>query len=140
MEQTERTIYSEVGGMEFFHRLADAFYTRVEADAFLLPMFRGPRDDARKHLALFLAQYFGGPTDYNALRGHPRLRMRHMPFVIGQEERDHWLSHMLAALEEVGVPEPARTVMTEYLTSTATFLMNKPGPTVPITLVARPSE
>jgi hemoglobin len=75
-----------------------------------------------------LAQYFGGPPDYNTLRGHPRLRLRHMPFKIGQSERDRWLSHMLAALEQAGVEEPARSVMAQYFASTATFLINHAEP------------
>jgi hemoglobin len=54
--------------------------------------------EARRHLALFLVQYWGGPPTYNEQRGHPRLRMRHVPFVIGPAERDAWLRHMLEAV------------------------------------------
>jgi hemoglobin len=122
---TSGTVYEMVGGMETFKKLADAFYTRVEADDFLFPMF-GARSmaKAREHLALFLAQFFGGPTQYSDKRGHPRLKMRHIPFKIGQAERDAWLGHMLAALDEVGIQEPALTPMRRYLDQTATFLIN----------------
>ena len=124
MEQ-ERTLYKQLGGMEAFQRVAAAFYRRVETDDILRPMYPEDLDSARTHLALFLAQFFGGPTQYNALRGHPRLRMRHMPFSIGQAERDRWLAHMLASLDEAGIVEPARSVMAQYFASTSTFLINQ---------------
>src|SRR5579859_4574482 len=97
-ERREDTIYNQVGGMPTFTRLVDEFYDRVEEDEVLRPIYPESLHCARKHLALFLAQFFGGPTLYNETRGAPRLRMRHMPFRIGQLERDRWLLHMLAAL------------------------------------------
>jgi hemoglobin len=122
---TSGTVYDLVGGMETFRKLADAFYTRVEADTFLSPMFHARNmATAREHLALFLAQFFGGPTEYSEKRGHPRLKMRHIPFKIGQVERDAWLGHMLAAMDEVGIQEPALTPMRRYFDQTATFLIN----------------
>jgi hemoglobin len=119
-----RAIFTLVGGMPTFQRLADAFYRRVERDASLRPMFQADLQQASEHLALFLAQYFGGPDDYHQQRGHPRLRMRHLPFRIGPAERDAWVGHMLGALDEVGIPEPARTLMEEYFERSATFLIN----------------
>ena len=56
---------------------------------------------AEEHLRLFLMQYWGGPATYNELRGHPRLRMRHVHFRIGEAERDAWLRHMRTALDEL---------------------------------------
>ncbi len=123
----ESTVFEQIGGMKTFEALVDAFYAGVEADPVLRPMYPAQLDDSRRHTALFLAQYFGGPTDYSAERGHPRLRMRHAPFQIGPDERDRWLKHMLAALGQVGVPEPAYTVMANYFASTATFLINAPA-------------
>jgi len=73
---------------------------------------------------MFLIQYFGGPQDYNAERGHPRLRMRHMPFKIGEAERDAWVVAMLGALDDAEIPEPAHTTMREYFQGAATFLVN----------------
>jgi hemoglobin len=119
-----RAVYEQVGGMETFRRLANAFYTRVEADAFLRPMFMRDMQEAREHLALFLGQFFGGPQTYSESRGHPRLRMRHLPFRIGQAERDAWLGHMLAAIDAIGIAEPARTTMRRYFEDTSTFLIN----------------
>ncbi len=122
----ESTVFELVGGMKTFVALVDAFYVGVETDPVLRPMYPALLDDSRRHTALFLAQYFGGPSEYSAERGHPRLRMRHAPFQIGPDERDRWLKHMLAAVDHVGISEPARTVMVNYLSSTATFLINAP--------------
>jgi len=110
--------------MPVFRRLADAFYARVDHDPRLRAMFPDDLTTAREHLALFLAQRFGGPSDYLVQRGHPRLRMRHMPFRITQVERDAWLEHMLAALDEIAIPEPARSQMRSYFEDSATFLIN----------------
>jgi hemoglobin len=121
----ETSIYEMAGGLEAFRRLADAFYRRVEADEFLRPMFPRILTSAREKQALFLAQYFGGPTTYSEKRGHPRLRMRHAPFAIGVPERDAWVRHMLDAMEETGIPEPAASIMRTYFEDAATFLINQ---------------
>ena len=96
------TVFEAVGGMAFFEELVDRFYEGVAGDDALLALYPDPEDlaPARRHLALFLAQYWGGPTEYSALRGHPALRMRHAPFAIGIEARDRWLLHMRAALRD----------------------------------------
>jgi hemoglobin len=74
---------------------------------------------------LFLAQYWGGPTTYDAERGHPRLRMRHAPFAIGPTERDRWLFHMRAAVEEAAPPEPARRALLQYFEMAAEAMRNR---------------
>ena len=123
------TIYEQIGGTETFRRLVDAFYGGVENDPVLRHLYPESLKEPREHLALFLAQYFGGPTTYSELRGHPRLRMRHFPFAIGRRERDAWVKHMLAAIDSAGIVEPARTEMREYFENAATFLINQePGP------------
>ena len=97
--QPPRTFYEAVGGEETFTRLVHRFYEEVAADPVLRPVY--PAKDlgpAEEHLKLFLIQYWGGPTTYNELRGHPRLRMRHVRFHIGEAERDAWLRHMRTAL------------------------------------------
>lgn len=121
------TIYEQIGGMETFRRIVDAFYARVEADPRLRPMFPADLGPGKEHQLLFLVQYFGGPTQYAERRGHPRLRMRHAPFPIGPAERDAWLEHMLAALDEVGVAEPARSAMRSYFEMAAPAMMNRIG-------------
>lgn len=99
----EATLYERVGGRRFFERLVARFYDGVAADELLAPLYPEYPDlsNARHRLTLFLTQYWGGPDDYAAERGHPRLRLRHLPFTIGPAERDHWLAHMGAAIDEV---------------------------------------
>ena len=92
------TLYERAGGDAFFVDLVDRFYEGVAGDPVLRPMYPDDLVAARAHLALFLVQYWGGPATYNEQRGHPRLRMRHAPFVIGTMERDAWLRHMTAAV------------------------------------------
>ncbi len=81
--------------------------------------------EAGKHWQfLFLTQFFGGPARYAQERGHPRLRMRHMPFPIDRMARDHWLGHMLAAIDEAGIEEPARSTMREYFERASEHMIN----------------
>jgi hemoglobin len=87
--------------MPFFEHLVDAFYEGVATDDLLGPLYPDYPDfePAKRRLMLFLAQYWGGPQTYTEERGHPRLRMRHIPFHVGPLERDRWLLHMSAAIE-----------------------------------------
>ncbi|MBX3084079.1 MAG: globin [Anaerolineae bacterium] len=124
MSHPSKSIF-EVIGMDGFERLVAAFYQRVTDDPVLRPLY--PDADmtgAERRLRMFLIQYFGGPQDYSAERGHPRLRMRHVPFKIGQAERDAWVTAMLGALDDADIPEPANTTMREYFQGAATFLIN----------------
>ena len=96
------SFYEAVGGEETFSRLVHRFYQGVAEDPVLRPVY--PAKDlgpAEEHLRLFLIQYWGGPRTYDELRGHPRLRMRHARFAIGEAERDAWLRHMREALDEL---------------------------------------
>jgi hemoglobin len=120
-----KTLYEQIGGDETFHKLVDAFYARVEQDPILRPLFPENLAEGKQHQFLFLTQYWGGPPRYAEQRGHPRLRMRHFPFAIGQRERDAWYGHMIAAIDEVGIPEPARSTMIEYFDRAATFMINR---------------
>jgi hemoglobin len=120
----EKAIYELVGGDPTFQRLVDIFYARVEQDAVLRPMFPEDLESGKQWQFLFLTQYFGGPARYQEQRGHPRLRMRHSPFPINQVARDHWLQHMLDAIDEVGIAEPARTEMRNYFERGSTFMIN----------------
>jgi hemoglobin len=97
----ESTLYESVGGMPFFEKLVEAFYSGVEADELLRPMYPEDLTEAKRHLVLFIAQYFGGPDQYMQERGHPRLRMRHAPFRITKKARDSWLVAMTSALESL---------------------------------------
>jgi hemoglobin len=124
MSDPSPTLYDQVGGLETFYRLVHAFYHGVEADPVLRPMYPEDLTESREHLALFLAQYFGGPGTYSEQRGHPRLRMRHRPFAVDGPARDAWLKHMRAAVDAVALPEPARGVMLAYFEQVADFLVN----------------
>jgi hemoglobin len=126
MDSSTQTVYGLLGE-EPFALLVDVFYRGAESDPLLRPMYPEDLSEAKEHLFLFLMQLFGGPRRYEALRGHPRLRMRHFPFSIGIEERDAWLRHMRAAVDEARIPEPARQIMLDYFHHTAHFLVNRPG-------------
>jgi hemoglobin len=127
MSETPQTVYEAAGGDATFRRLVDTFYEGVETEPILRPLYPADLTESREHLFLFLIQYFGGPPRYNALRGHPRLRMRHMPFPIGARERDAWLHHMRHAVEATGFEEPVREVLLRYFDHAANFLVNQPG-------------
>jgi hemoglobin len=134
-EEHHVTVFTAVGGQLFFDRLVERFYTRVAADEVLLRLY--PEQDdlgpARERLALFLGQYWGGPQVYSDQRGHPRLRMRHGPFTIGDEERDHWVTAMLEALEETMPEAPLDSElrdevahrMRDYFEMSATAMVNQ---------------
>lgn len=112
-------------GDEPFWRIARAFYARVDRDPFLRPMFPPDLAEPIRNQAEFLIQYFGGPQRYSERKGHPRLRMRHMPYSIGLAERNAWMAHMEGALVDAGIPEPHLGQMREYFARTATFMMNR---------------
>src|SRR6201984_1200850 len=121
------SFYEAVGGEETFRRLVHVFYQEVAADPELRPVY--PSKDlgpAEEHLRLFLIQYWGGPGTYSEQRGHPRLRMRHVHFAIGEAERDAWLRHMRTALDEIGLDEPYDTHLWDYLVMAAHSLVNQP--------------
>ena len=121
------SVYEAAGGMPFFERLVDAFYQRVESDDVLIGLYPEPHNlaPARERLTLFLAQYFGGPTTYSDARGHPRLRMRHAPFAIGDTERDHWLAAMTAALDSLGPNADLRARFDAYFAMSAEAMRNR---------------
>jgi hemoglobin len=122
------TLYERVGGEAFFVDLVGRFYLGVAGDPLLRPLYPDDLEEPARHLALFLAQYWGGPGTYSEERGHPRLRMRHAPFVIGVGERDAWLRHMgeaLAVLESEGrIAAPDADELRAYLDMAANTLVN----------------
>jgi hemoglobin len=124
----DRSVYERVGGDETFRRLVDVFYARVDADPVLRPMFPDDLEPGKEWQFLFLTQFFGGPARYQAERGHPRLRMRHAPFPIDDEARERWLAHMLAAVDEVGIVDPERTIMRDYFVRASEHMINRYRP------------
>lgn len=126
MDDRTAEIYDAVGGTDApFYTLVDVFYQGVEQDTVLRSLYPSDLTAAKEHLALFLIQRFGGHASYGEKRGHPRLRMRHMPFVIGARERDAWLLHMRAAVQSVPVFAPWTEVLEHYFNDAAEFLVNK---------------
>ena len=126
LETQRNSLYERVGGDAFFASLVDRFYVGIESDALLRPLYPQDLGPPRRHLALFLAQDWGGPHTYSAERGHPRLRMRHMRFRIGRPEREAWLKHMRAAVEASDASaHDARSLM-DYFETAAASLLNQP--------------
>jgi len=117
------TLFDRLGD-ETFHRLSRAFYERVSTDPIIGPMLPKNLEAAAERQSLFLIQFFGGPTTYSDRRGHPRLRARHFPFTIDRAARDAWMTHMMAAIDDVGIQGDDRTELVEYFDGAATFLIN----------------
>ncbi len=122
------TFYDRIGGHETFVRLVHAFYEGVAADPPLRQLY--PEQDlgpAQERLRMFLEQYWGGPTTYSQQRGHPRLRMRHMPFAVTPAQRDRWLTHMYAAIDSLELSAMDDHQMRAYMSHAAHFMVNAAG-------------
>ena len=130
MSEPEQLSVHDVVGSDFFADLVEAFYEGVETDELLRPMYPADLAGAKARLAMFLVQYWGGPATYSEHRGHPRLRMRHMPFTVDEAARDAWLQHMRRALSETaerrGAPAIVVDAVEDYFVRTADFLRNSP--------------
>jgi hemoglobin len=123
----DETLYEQMGGAPFFTQLVTGFYDGIKSDPVLKPMY--PEDDldgAIHRLTMFLSQYWGGPTDYSAERGHPRLRMRHNVFPIDSDARDRWLTHMSNSLAKLELEPHLRDQLWTYLVTAAHSLVNLP--------------
>jgi hemoglobin len=122
------THYERLGGEAVVRNLVERFYDLMDSD----PDYYGIRKlhardlaEAREKLFMFLSGWMGGPPLYSDQFGHPKLRMRHMPFPIGEAERDQWMACMKRAMEEVGVEEKLRKELTQAFFKTADFMRNK---------------
>jgi hemoglobin len=118
------TPFERWGGDPFFVALVERFYQGVATDPLLRPMYPEDLTDSKAHLALFLAQYWGGPERYNEERGAPRLRMRHAPFVIGSAASEAWLRHMTAAVDDADLGADDKELLLDYLAMAANSLIN----------------
>lgn len=123
-------VHDAVGGLPAFVALVDAFYDRVAADPLLRPMYPEDLEPGKQHLALFLAQYWGGGEVYGRERGHPRLRMRHAPFPITPEAALRWAELMAAAVREQGWPADAQAHVLAYVARATPTLINELPPEV----------
>ncbi|SFK38262.1 hemoglobin [Streptomyces pini] len=122
-----QTFFEQVGGEETFRRLVRRFYEGVAGDPLLRPMY--PEEDlgpAEERLALFLMQYWGGPRTYSEQRGHPRLRMRHVPFRVDRAAHDAWLRHMRDAVDDLGLSPEHERQLWDYLVYAAASMVNTP--------------
>ena len=118
-------VYAAIGE-EGFRRLIAAFYRQIPTDDILGPMY--PKHDlhgAEERLRDFLVFRFGGPLRYLETRGHPRLRMRHAPFPIGDAARNRWVELMDRALDEAQLPDEPAFALRAFFHQTATFLINR---------------
>ena len=128
--QNMQTHYERLGGEAVVRALVQRFYDLMDED----PYYYGIRKlhakdlaEAREKLFMFLSGWTGGPPLYTDKFGHPRLRARHMPFPIGEEERDQWLACMARAMEDVGIDEKLRAELAQAFWKTADFMRNKAG-------------
>jgi hemoglobin len=126
-DESAGPLFDRVGGMAFFDGLVSRFYDGVFDDPVLRPMYPDDRVSAERHLALFLAQYFGGPRTYEQERGAPMLRMRHLPFAIDVRAKERWLVHMDVALRSAGLEQSDESVLRDYFVDTAAFMVNRGG-------------
>ena len=120
-----RNVYELAGGEPTFRELGARFYAAVAADPVLRAVY--PEADlagAQERLTLFLIQYWGGPGTYSEQRGHPRLRMRHAPFVIGEREREAWLRHMTEAVRSLQLAPQVEERFLEYFEAAAAAMVN----------------
>lgn len=118
-------VFDAVGGMPAFEALVDAFYAHVERDDLLRPLYPDDLEPGKRHLALFLAQYWGGGPRYGAERGHPRLRMRHAPFPISPEVAARWAELMSRAVREQRWPTAAEAHLLDYVERATPTLINR---------------
>ena len=126
------TFYDEIGGYPTIEKIVATFYAGVAEDPLLRPLY--PEEDlgpAEERFRLFLVQYWGGPTTYSDERGHPRLRMRHFPYLVGPAQRDRWLYHMGAAVAAVCDDPAVSDELMTYFVNTAEHMRNDTG--LPIT-------
>ncbi len=124
-ELAPHEVHDAVGGQAAFTSLVEAFYARVAEDPLLRPMYPDDLEPVKHHLALFLAQYWGGGDVYGRERGHPRLRRRHAPFPITPEAALRWAQLMTAAVREQGWPEQAEAHVLAYVARATPTLINQ---------------
>lgn len=120
------SFWAEIGGRATFEKLVRAFYAGIATDEVLLPMYPEQPDleGAIQRLTGFLEQYWGGPGTYSEERGHPRLRMRHLPFKVNPDARDRWLLHMRAAVDTLELSTLHEGMLWDYLERAAHAMVN----------------
>lgn len=130
--EDSESFYAQIGGHETFEKMIHVFYQGVAADPLLRSMY--PDEDlgpAEHRMLMFMEQYWGGPRTYLEERGHPRLRMRHVPFAVTPEARDHWLVAMRAGVDAVELAPLHEATLWDYLERAAASLVNSPSTPTP---------
>lgn len=124
------TPYALLGGEAKLKSLVERFYALMASE----PEYAGIRklhppalDGSSEKLYMFLSGWLGGPPLYMQKHGHPMLRARHLPFAIGEGERDQWMSCMRRAMQEESVDPALCEALREALFKTADWMRNKPG-------------
>jgi hemoglobin len=125
-EQERNTLFELMGGAETVRRIVEAFYPKVLKNPLLAPLFPSDIEPVMDKQYMFLSQFFGGPTLYSDVHGHPMMRGRHMPFPITVERADAWLGCMAEAMDEVGLPQELREFLLQRLKGSAYHFVNTP--------------
>ena len=126
---SQKTLFEELGGVEKIRDLVEKFYDVMDTDpkaAGIRAMHAADLTEAREKLFMFLTGWSGGPSLYIERYGHPMLRRRHLPFAIGESERDQWMFCMVRAMHEIKMEEPMVVSLAQALWSVADFMRNKP--------------
>ncbi|WP_373994550.1 group II truncated hemoglobin [Duganella sp. Leaf126] len=129
MTEESTTLYEVIGGAARVREMVDRFYDLMDLEpefALLRSVHGASLEQANERLFMFLSGWMGGPDLYQQAHGHPRLRMRHMPFAIGTQERDQWLRCMAWAMEDVGIATELRVRLMNSFFQTADWMRNKP--------------
>jgi hemoglobin len=120
------TPYEEIGGADAVRQLADAFYDVIEEESpTIRAMLPASTKNTRNKFTMYLSGWLGGPPLYEERWGHPRLRMRHMPFPIGTAESEEWMRCMRLAMDRVDMGQPLRAFLEERLGQLALQMRNK---------------
>ncbi len=124
--------FARLEGEELVRRLVSCFYDQMDSTEPALEAVHQLDDQgrvsqaSRANFTLFLIEWLGGPRNFSATRGHPRLRMRHARVAIGEGMRDAWLRCMGRALDEQGVNGDVRGFLDARFAEVANFLRNTP--------------
>ncbi|MGZ8253041.1 MAG: group II truncated hemoglobin [Methylophilaceae bacterium] len=123
-----KTFFEVLGGVEQIRALVERFYDVMDSDpkaTSLRAMHAADLTEAREKLFMFLTGWTGGPQLYIERYGHPMLRARHMPFAIGESERDQWMYCMVRAMNDIGIEEPVMVKLAQALWGVADFMRNQ---------------
>lgn len=123
----QNTHYERLGGEKAVRELVDRFYDLMDSGDVveLRKIHAADLTDARQKLFMFLSGWLGGPSLYIEKYGHPRLRQRHMPFAIGEVERDQWMQCIEQAMSDMGIEQGLKDELYAAFYKTADFMRNQ---------------